>query len=363
MLTFWFSSIVPWSVGLVNNFRREVWLCCYGVPVHAWNMKTFDAIARNWGEVIQFEEDTINGVHVDVGKVKIFTRHVGLINQSLILEVGSLSFSIRVEEEQSVHICNSCADCRCCNYGDSVIPVDDQPHPQVEYGVVESSNVGNNDWAQRNRIISPIEAASSETSARRRRVAVLINEAQGSKSMEGGVSRIGNSFLVTRSSVEAYQERGRGENGVVHGIGQACDFGDVGSDGLLDPRAGRLLICLGSNSGHPAESPCGKAATGLIGPSSTVLSPDYTAALRTTSFLRRNRKMSKQKRLKMKSKLPEVINRGFCQFFFSRRTTKETVASDQGRSLSTGKATNLVAESLAPSILHQQSLTLVEAEK
>ncbi|GAB2285570.1 hypothetical protein Dimus_020016 [Dionaea muscipula] len=46
-----------------------------------------------------------------------------------------------VAEEQSVYICNSCANCRCCNYGDSVIPVDVQPRPQVEDGVVESSNV------------------------------------------------------------------------------------------------------------------------------------------------------------------------------------------------------------------------------
>ncbi|GAB2299651.1 hypothetical protein Dimus_033710 [Dionaea muscipula] len=61
----WFSSISPWNVNLVSGFGREVWLSCYGIPVHAWNASTFLAIGQRWGEVMQIKDDTLNSVRFD----------------------------------------------------------------------------------------------------------------------------------------------------------------------------------------------------------------------------------------------------------------------------------------------------------
>ncbi|GAB2281439.1 hypothetical protein Dimus_016027 [Dionaea muscipula] len=262
-LAFWFSSVVPWSVNMVNNFGREVCLCCYGVPVHAWNVKTFDAIARNWGKMIQFEEDTVNGVHFDVGKVKIFTRHVGFINQLLNLEVGLLSFPIRVAEEQSVYICNSCADCKCCNYADSVIPVANKNHSKEEDAVVESSNTGNEDWNQGKRVNSLIDASGTVSPLGiSRDMEALISAAHGSVNMDGSVSRVGNSLLSDGPLEDEWQEKGRGVNGEEHNKGNEMEIGKVGlggggpqdpkecnGGGPYGPREGRLLLCLGQNLG------------------------------------------------------------------------------------------------------------------
>ncbi|GAB2265114.1 hypothetical protein Dimus_000180 [Dionaea muscipula] len=31
----WFVSVDPWSVNLECSFERDIWLSCYGVPIHA----------------------------------------------------------------------------------------------------------------------------------------------------------------------------------------------------------------------------------------------------------------------------------------------------------------------------------------
>ncbi|GAB2297448.1 hypothetical protein Dimus_031552, partial [Dionaea muscipula] len=81
--SYWFKSVEPWSVNMECNFEREVWLSCYGVPVHAWNASTFIAIGQHWGDVIQIDEDTLKCIRCDIGKVKISTSCSSLINQQM----------------------------------------------------------------------------------------------------------------------------------------------------------------------------------------------------------------------------------------------------------------------------------------
>ncbi|GAB2285659.1 hypothetical protein Dimus_020100, partial [Dionaea muscipula] len=57
---YWFDSVTPWSVDSENSFGREIWLSCYGVPVHAWNVSTFCSIGDFLGEVVMIDEDTPN---------------------------------------------------------------------------------------------------------------------------------------------------------------------------------------------------------------------------------------------------------------------------------------------------------------
>ncbi|GAB2272478.1 hypothetical protein Dimus_007302, partial [Dionaea muscipula] len=116
----WFSSVCSWSINAGGSFGREIWLCCYGIPSHAWNFSTFHTIGQHWGEMVQIEEDTVKTTRLDVGKVKIFTTIPAVINHHMNLTVGSLSFDIRVSEEQAVLICITDFRCQCfCHVGDS----------------------------------------------------------------------------------------------------------------------------------------------------------------------------------------------------------------------------------------------------
>ncbi|GAB2288075.1 hypothetical protein Dimus_022419 [Dionaea muscipula] len=66
--------LITFSSGLeMKAFEREVWISCYGILVHAWNVGTFMKIGQHWGEVLCVEDDTANCVRCDVGKVKIRT--------------------------------------------------------------------------------------------------------------------------------------------------------------------------------------------------------------------------------------------------------------------------------------------------
>ncbi|GAB2302025.1 hypothetical protein Dimus_036050 [Dionaea muscipula] len=89
------------------SYGREVWLSCYGVPVHTWNVSTFCSIGKFWGGVVQVKEDTTKCARVDIGKIMIFTHHMSVINQKMRLMVGETLFDIRVAEEQAVFIHNS----------------------------------------------------------------------------------------------------------------------------------------------------------------------------------------------------------------------------------------------------------------
>ncbi|GAB2283353.1 hypothetical protein Dimus_017869 [Dionaea muscipula] len=95
----WFISVSHWSVNSNCSFGREVWLNCYGIIIHAWNSSTFTAIGQHWGDVTHIEEDTVNAIHFDVGKVKFFINNPGVINHNMQLLVGFKLFVIRVAEE------------------------------------------------------------------------------------------------------------------------------------------------------------------------------------------------------------------------------------------------------------------------
>ncbi|GAB2281040.1 Serine/arginine-rich splicing factor 12 [Dionaea muscipula] len=43
------NVVEPWSIKTECSFGRQVWLSCYSVPVHAWNISTFCGIDNHWG--------------------------------------------------------------------------------------------------------------------------------------------------------------------------------------------------------------------------------------------------------------------------------------------------------------------------
>ncbi|XVF30724.1 hypothetical protein REPUB_Repub16aG0083200 [Reevesia pubescens] len=57
-LSNWFDNIRQWSeVSMVDH--RITWLVCYGVPIHAWCLETFQNVGRVFGEFIKMDETTL----------------------------------------------------------------------------------------------------------------------------------------------------------------------------------------------------------------------------------------------------------------------------------------------------------------
>jgi hypothetical protein len=93
-----FESVVPWSPELISN-HRVTWLRCYGVPIHAWGVDLFRALAFKFGRFIEVDEDTHQFKRCDVARVKVVTKDSKLIDSSMAVKVRGKRFDIRVMEE------------------------------------------------------------------------------------------------------------------------------------------------------------------------------------------------------------------------------------------------------------------------
>ena len=98
----WCDSVEEWEEGMVFEQLRQVWISCYGVPLILWNYNTFCNIGREWGEVLEMDEDTINLSTFHYGKVKIETRCMDTINHTINLECNGVFYPVRICEEQTI---------------------------------------------------------------------------------------------------------------------------------------------------------------------------------------------------------------------------------------------------------------------
>lgn len=101
-LTDWCESVEDWEEGMVMDQVRQVWLSCYGVPLVLWNNSTFCNIGREWGVVLEMDEDTSNLSSFHYGKVKIETRCMDIINHTINLECKGVIYPVRICEEQII---------------------------------------------------------------------------------------------------------------------------------------------------------------------------------------------------------------------------------------------------------------------
>lgn len=98
----WCESVNEWKKGMVIAQERCVWLSCYGVPLNLWNSKTFSSIGRIWGEVIEFDDDTLNMKNLQCGRIRIVTTYMESINKSVNLDCQGILYPVKVCEEQIV---------------------------------------------------------------------------------------------------------------------------------------------------------------------------------------------------------------------------------------------------------------------
>lgn len=109
----WFVDIMKWEESMEVPCSRMVWLNCYGIPLHLWNVDTFKKIGRKWGEVISISDDNFKGLSFIVGKVLISTTVMEIINQVIEVEHKGRIMNIRVIEEHVVINTFLRASCSC----------------------------------------------------------------------------------------------------------------------------------------------------------------------------------------------------------------------------------------------------------
>ncbi|GAU09987.1 hypothetical protein TSUD_393040 [Trifolium subterraneum] len=93
-----FEKLVPWSPDLISN-HRVIWLGCFGVPIHAWGVDLFRALAFKYGRFIEIDANTSNLKRCDVARVKIVTKNPKLIDSVMVVKVCDQRFEIKVLEE------------------------------------------------------------------------------------------------------------------------------------------------------------------------------------------------------------------------------------------------------------------------
>ncbi|KAG5550142.1 hypothetical protein RHGRI_015184 [Rhododendron griersonianum] len=76
-----FLEIFKWNDTVSTQGSRLVWLNCYGIPLHVWNVATFNKIGQIWGKIISISEDSFKSLSFTVGKVLISTTTMETINQ------------------------------------------------------------------------------------------------------------------------------------------------------------------------------------------------------------------------------------------------------------------------------------------
>ncbi|KAK2420328.1 zinc finger CCCH domain-containing protein [Trifolium repens] len=94
----WFDRFEAWSPDLVTN-QRDVWLSCFGVPLHAWGDAIFKTIGSKFGTFIQVDVSTKNLLRGDVARIKIVTSLKEVVDTTVCVSVMGKKFKIRVMEE------------------------------------------------------------------------------------------------------------------------------------------------------------------------------------------------------------------------------------------------------------------------
>lgn len=99
----WFEELKPWDEDPAQ-IERYVWLECYGLPLNAWNVQSFRAIANKWGQFLEVDNDTLTGNSFEKGKVLIVTENAKKIEDQIQLVVNGKEYMVRVEEVDSFRV-------------------------------------------------------------------------------------------------------------------------------------------------------------------------------------------------------------------------------------------------------------------
>ncbi|XVE92437.1 hypothetical protein REPUB_Repub01dG0097300 [Reevesia pubescens] len=82
----------------MQSNSKVIWVACYGIPIHAWTLETFQNIAERWGDFVQMDNVTLEMNGFSKGCMQINTTLLSKIEESFDLQVGDKLFPIKAIE-------------------------------------------------------------------------------------------------------------------------------------------------------------------------------------------------------------------------------------------------------------------------
>jgi len=96
-----FSSVRPWSEGSGAS-HRVVWVRCYGVPLHFWNVDCFTKVIGEMSKtatLVSVDELTLSWEVVEYARLKVRLENIGSAKLARKVKINRLMCSILIEEE------------------------------------------------------------------------------------------------------------------------------------------------------------------------------------------------------------------------------------------------------------------------
>ncbi|KAH7857029.1 hypothetical protein Vadar_008229 [Vaccinium darrowii] len=95
----WFNSLKHWN-GEGASSSRLIWLKCRGMPLNAWDLKSFRRISEIWGKFITIDHETLMEESFDVGRLLMVTECSTKIDQWINIIVKGRNYRVHVWEEE-----------------------------------------------------------------------------------------------------------------------------------------------------------------------------------------------------------------------------------------------------------------------
>ncbi|GAB2297780.1 hypothetical protein Dimus_031867 [Dionaea muscipula] len=90
-----------WLEKLILKPMREVWISCFGIPLHARCLNTYMSIGRQWGEVLSVEFGSVGSGVLDDDRIKLMTDLVAPLVVQFKLLVDDVEFECWIVEDGS----------------------------------------------------------------------------------------------------------------------------------------------------------------------------------------------------------------------------------------------------------------------
>jgi len=89
----------PWSKDSDLLYERGAWVRCYGIPLHAWNIRFFALIASCKGRLLKVDECTVNKVRLEYARLFITTSSFNELNGVDDFYIDGSKFTIHLVED------------------------------------------------------------------------------------------------------------------------------------------------------------------------------------------------------------------------------------------------------------------------
>ncbi|GAU44846.1 hypothetical protein TSUD_400470 [Trifolium subterraneum] len=94
-----FVDVKQWTLADDVVYERGAWVCCFGIPVHAWNNIFFAELAESHGRLLKIFECTSNKSRMDYARFMIATPSLKEINVTFQVLIDNRLTSIRLIED------------------------------------------------------------------------------------------------------------------------------------------------------------------------------------------------------------------------------------------------------------------------